>query len=151
MPQRIKNIGFVRGVANMAKRRDCRMNRELIFSVTKNDFEITYFSGKGAGGQHRNKHQNCVRLKHKETGIITTGQSNRGRVANMREAFQGMAKHPVFRRWLYDRMTKQDEAEQKLQERVADMMRPENLLIEYQDDGQWVRWDEAEEKGIKRR
>ena len=26
--------------------------KELLFSVTKKDFDITYFSGKGAGGQH---------------------------------------------------------------------------------------------------
>ena len=55
------------------------MSKEILFSVTKKDFEITYFSGKGAGGQHRNKHQNCVRLKHKDTGIITTGQDQRSK------------------------------------------------------------------------
>jgi len=32
--------------------------RELAFSVTKKDLEITYFSGTGKGGQHRNKHKN---------------------------------------------------------------------------------------------
>ena len=44
--------------------------KKLLFSLTKNDFIVTYYSGTGAGGQHRNKHQNCVRIKHKETGII---------------------------------------------------------------------------------
>ena len=33
--------------------------KELLFSVTKKDFSITWFSGTGAGGQYRNKHQNC--------------------------------------------------------------------------------------------
>jgi protein subunit release factor A len=44
------------------------MKKELLFSVTKKDFNVDYFSGKGAGGQYRNKHQNCVRLKHIESG-----------------------------------------------------------------------------------
>jgi peptide chain release factor 1 len=38
------------------------------------DFELSWFSGSGAGGQHRNKHQNSARLKHRPTGIIVTAQ-----------------------------------------------------------------------------
>lgn len=58
---------------------------------TKNDFEITWFSGSGAGGQHRNKHQNCVRLKDKETGIMTVGQNHKERSLNMKDALTEMA------------------------------------------------------------
>lgn len=68
------------------------MARELIFQVTKKDLEIDYFSGTGAGGQHRNKHMNCVRIKHIPTGIMTQCQSHRERAANFREAFQKLAK-----------------------------------------------------------
>jgi peptide chain release factor 1 len=67
------------------------MARELIFSATKKDFRIDYFSGTGAGGQYRNKHQNCVRITHIETGIVTTGQNQRSREANTKEAFHKMA------------------------------------------------------------
>jgi len=48
-------------------------NRELLFSITKDDFIIEWYFGSGSGGQHRNKHQNCCRLKHVESGVITTG------------------------------------------------------------------------------
>ncbi len=58
--------------------------------VTKKDFKITWFSGTGAGGQHRNKHQNCCRIKHIPTGIITTGQKSRSRITNKRDAFNVM-------------------------------------------------------------
>jgi peptide chain release factor 1 len=60
--------------------------------LTKKDFEIQWFSGTGAGGQHRNKHQNCCRIKHIESGITCVGQNSRSREANKREAFQNLAR-----------------------------------------------------------
>lgn len=59
---------------------------------TKKDFKIDWFSGTGAGGQHRNKHQNCVRITHIESGITTTGQGFRERSRNFNDAFQRLAK-----------------------------------------------------------
>lgn len=38
------------------------------------DFKIEWYSGTGAGGQHRNKHQNSCRLTHIPTGIVETAQ-----------------------------------------------------------------------------
>ena len=67
------------------------MSRELIKSYIKSDFDIDWFSGTGAGGQHRNKHQNCVRITHKDSGITVTGQNHKSRQANFREAFTNLA------------------------------------------------------------
>lgn len=61
-------------------------------TVRKSDFEIEWFSGTGAGGQYRNRHPNCCRLTHRPTGKRSTGQSNRERPANLREAFRSLAK-----------------------------------------------------------
>lgn len=38
------------------------------------DFTLEWFSGTGAGGQHRNKHQNSCRLTHIATGVVVTAQ-----------------------------------------------------------------------------
>lgn len=38
------------------------------------DFKIEWYSGTGAGGQHRNKHQNSCRITHLETRIVATAQ-----------------------------------------------------------------------------
>ncbi|MGR3303776.1 MAG: peptide chain release factor-like protein [Candidatus Scalindua sp.] len=65
--------------------------------LTKKDFKIDWFSGKGAGGQKRNKTQNCCRITHLETGITTTGQSNKERPANQKEAFNNLAKRLLVR------------------------------------------------------
>ena len=38
------------------------------------DLKIEWYSGTGAGGQHRNKHQNSCRITHTPTGITATAQ-----------------------------------------------------------------------------
>ena len=59
-------------------------------SMTSKDFRLEWFSGTGAGGQHRNKHQNCCRITHIETGLRATGQNSRSRVENQRVAFKAL-------------------------------------------------------------
>lgn len=49
------------------------------------DFRIEWFSGSGAGGQHRNKHQNSCRVHHIPTGISEARQG-RERITNLRDA-----------------------------------------------------------------
>jgi len=54
--------------------------------MNESEFEIQWFSGTGKGGQHRNKHQNCCRVIHIETGIRAHGTGDRSREANKRNA-----------------------------------------------------------------
>ena len=60
--------------------------------LTKKDFKLEWYSGSGAGGQHRNKHQNCCRITHIETGLKAQGTESRERVTNQRVAFERLAK-----------------------------------------------------------
>ncbi len=60
--------------------------------LTKKDFRVDWFSGTGAGGQHRNKHMNCCRITHIATGLVTTGQTQRDRPSNQSEAFEKLVK-----------------------------------------------------------
>jgi protein subunit release factor A len=114
------------------------MSKKLLFSITKKDFKIDYFSGTGAGGQYRNKHQNCVRLHHLESGVIMTGQSNRERTANIREALNGLIKHPKFKVW-HTRKIHEKLQGITLEEKVDEMMLPINLKIEGKDkSGKWA-------------
>jgi len=59
--------------------------------LTKKDFKLEWFSGQGAGGQHRNKHQNCCRVTHIESGITVNGTDSKSRVTNQRTAFNKLA------------------------------------------------------------
>ena len=63
--------------------------------LTKKDFKLEWFSGQGAGGQHRNKHQNCCRITHIESGIMCAGQNSRSRVENQKDAFNNLARKVI--------------------------------------------------------
>ena len=43
-------------------------------TIPQSDLKIEWYSGTGAGGQHRNKHQNSCRITHIPTGLIATAQ-----------------------------------------------------------------------------
>ena len=85
-------IGMIVNIVDFILEDLILLDRELLFSITRKDFDISFFSGTGAGGQHRNKHQNCVRLLHRDSKVTATGQSNKRRAANLREAFKGLIK-----------------------------------------------------------
>ena len=76
------------------------LQKQLLFSVTKKDFDISWFSGTGAGGQHRNRHMNCCRMTHRDSGVTKTGQSNRSQQANKKEAFNAIVESTQFKLWL---------------------------------------------------
>lgn len=56
-------------------------------STKSSDFKVEWFSGTGAGGQHRNKHQNSARITHIPTGLVESAQC-RSRDTSQREAMQ---------------------------------------------------------------
>ena len=53
--------------------------------VSDADLKIEWYSGTGAGGQHRNKHQNSCRITHLPSGILATAQC-RSRENSLAEA-----------------------------------------------------------------
>ena len=111
--------------------------KKPIFSITDKDFEIDWFSGTGAGGQHRNKHQNCCRLKHKETGIIKTGQSSRTREANKKEAFNNIINDKEFKMWLKIKTSEAFGHFSNIEKDVENQMK--KIKVEVQDEnGKWI-------------
>ena len=111
--------------------------KELLFSITKKDLIINYFSGTGPGGQNRNRNQNCVRIQHKDSGVIVTGQSNKSRKANIKEAFDNIVKHPKFLLWHTGKLNEVLTGK-TIEELVDEQLVSENLLIESKDEnGEW--------------
>jgi len=56
--------------------------------LSKKDFKLEWYSGEGGGGQHRNKHDNCCRITHIETGIKAVGTASKSRTVNQKTAFR---------------------------------------------------------------
>ena len=104
-----------------------------LLTLTKKDFVVTYYSGSGAGGQHRNKHQNCCRITHTESGITVRGTESKSRTQNRKTAFKRLTEHPIFKSWLKIKSIH----EQEIQDIVKEAMRPDNLKVETFTDGKW--------------
>jgi len=58
---------------------------EVKTKVLESDLKIEWYSGTGAGGQHRNKHQNSCRITHIPSGTVATAQC-RSRENSLAEA-----------------------------------------------------------------
>lgn len=120
------------------------LGKELLFSVTKKDFEIDWFSGTGCGGQYRNKHQNCCRIRHKDSGAIATGQSQRDRISNLREAMENLISIPAFQSWVRQKTCEITGEQAEIEEKVEKAMK--NLKFEIRDEN--GKWKEVREEEI---
>jgi peptide chain release factor 1 len=56
-------------------------------AIPETHLKIEWYSGTGAGGQHRNKHQNSCRITHIPTGTVVTAQT-RSRQSSLAQAMQ---------------------------------------------------------------
>lgn len=110
--------------------------REKLFSVTKKDLVIEYFSGTGAGGQHRNKCQNSCRCKHPDSGAVGICQDGRSKAENTRVAFKRMVNTDAFQKWVRieaSRVTGElDEIRKKVDREVK------KVKVEIKEDNKWT-------------
>lgn len=52
--------------------------------------EVEYFRGSGPGGQHRNKTESAVRLRHPTTGLVVQATERRSQTQNLGVALERM-------------------------------------------------------------
>ena len=110
---------------------------ELLFSITKKDFEIQTFRSGGKGGQHQNKTDSGVRIIHRDSGARAESREERSQARNKRIAFRRLCKTGKFLSW-HRRRVHEIVEHKTIESEVEGEMISANLKIEVQDeDGKW--------------
>lgn len=106
-------------------------DKQLLFSLTRNDFIIQTFCTGGKGGQHRNAKQNGVRIIHPASGARAEHRDGRDQFLNKREAFTKLVNTPIFKAWHRAEVARHLGYLRNIDEAVDTQMQPKNLKIEY--------------------
>lgn len=117
---------------------------EIHFS--KKDFKIDWFSGTGGGGQYRNKHQNCCRITHIETGLRAQETRHRDRPANQKSAFGKLAKlliahfrtPDVVRRTFAETIRSYHKERNEVLDKASRLRMPYSVVVEGRDIGPMI-------------
>jgi hypothetical protein len=113
------------------------MTKDLLFSITKRDFEMKFIRCSGPGGQKVNKTNSGVFLKHIPSGAYVKSTSERSQDANRRNAMARIVKEPKFKSWLYSVIAELDTG-QTLEEKVDAEMTSDKTKVEVMNsDGKW--------------
>jgi peptide chain release factor 1 len=71
------------------------MARELLFSITKDDFDVQTFRCGGCGGQNRDKVESGVRIIHRESGAVGECRETRDQHKNKKIAFKRLVEKGI--------------------------------------------------------
>lgn len=74
--------------------------KELLFSVTRDEFEWEFMPAGGPGGQAQNKKATACRCTHRASGATAVAREHRSQGQNRKAAFERVANSPEFRKWL---------------------------------------------------
>ena len=106
--------------------------KQKLFSVTAKHCRWDYYKGSGAGGQKRNKTENCVRCTHEPSGAVGKSEEGRSKEQNKKKAFRRMAESKEFQNWLRLEVSRATgawaEVVAKIERELAD---PNVTVVEY--------------------
>lgn len=109
--------------------------KELLFSITKKNFDIVHFKASGKGGQKRNKTSSAVRITHRESGAVWEGKEHRHQHINKKNAFHRCIESDKFKKWFKIEVARKTgewkQAEKRIKKQVDEWMKPENIKGEY--------------------
>lgn len=114
------------------------MNKQRVVHLTSKDFVVETFKASGKGGQHRNKTESAVRIKHPPSGAVGECSEERSQFQNKKIAFERLVKSEKFQRWIrleHNRMAGLLPTEKEIEEEVDKMIEKDlkngNIKIEY--------------------
>lgn len=95
--------------------------KKLLFTVQRKEFVIQTFKSGGPGGQHQNKTDSGVRIKHIASGAVGESRTSRSQHQNKQLAFKRLTDTKIFNSWIRRRASFLD-----------------SILIEGRTNGQWI-------------
>lgn len=113
------------------------MSKELLFSITKKDFDIQTFRSGGKGGQHQNKTESGVRIIHRESGAIGESREERSQAQNKKNAFNRLVKSEKFKNFIKLKASKIAHDKESIEEVVEKMMNDRYIKVEVVKNGSW--------------
>lgn len=116
--------------------------RQLLFSVTKDDCDWSYTKGTGTGGQKKNKTASAVHCKHKASGARGYSEASRSQHDNKRDAFAKMCETEVFKKWhkleTLRRTGMMDQIDRNVERELT------KIRLEIRVDGKWTEVKESQ-------
>jgi protein subunit release factor B len=124
----------------MSRKSDRKRPRELAFSVTKKDLEFQTMRGSGPGGQHRNKRDTGVRVRHTASGAVGVATDSKSQHENRRNAVRRMTETKEFKLWVKLRLGEMARDGQTIEQAVEEkMQKTEDFRLEVKDEkGRWT-------------
>lgn len=81
---------------------------DINIEVRPDDIEVETYRSSGAGGQHVNKTDSAVRMRHKPSGIVVASQTQRSQIQNREKALK-MLKAALYEKEVEKRNKEKDE------------------------------------------
>jgi protein subunit release factor B len=104
--------------------------QEKIMSLSKKDFDVQYFRAGGKGGQKQNKTDSACRIIHRASGAVGECREERHQHQNKKIAFRRLTESRKFTLWLKMEIGARITGYQSMEEKIDEMLAPENLRIE---------------------
>lgn len=107
------------------------MDKKLIFSVTKDDFDFQFFRAGGKGGQNVNKVSTACRVIHRDSGAVGECREERSQDQNKKRAFKRCTETKIFQNWLQLKVAAIEKGYADIERMIDEQMTEDKIKIEY--------------------